>query len=112
MQMLNGLWKDKRLDELDEFFKIAVLDDKTEHAVEKEGTDQEDTQFFSKDIREKFAEYLDETLPKTEYFNQFFQQAFDVINEAFDGVEGAWLEIRMANIDVADSNLALASSIT
>lgn len=76
-QVLNGLGKDKRLDDLDGFFKLdlpednkSVSQDGVEDKVKTEdGTEVYDSRLFGKDAREKFAKYLDETLPKTKYFN-------------------------------------------
>ena len=76
-QVLNGLGKDKRLDDLDGFFKSDLPgDNKSASRDEVEGktkaedrAEADDLRLFGKDAREKFAKYLDETLPKTKYFN-------------------------------------------
>lgn len=85
--VLNGLGKDKRLDDLDGFFKLdlpgdnksASSDGAEDEAKVEDRTESYDSQLLGKDARKKFAKYLDETLPKTKYFNQFFQRAFDNI---------------------------------
>ena len=76
-QVLNGLGKDKRLDDLDGFFKLDLpgdnkstgLDGVEDKAKAEDGAESYDSQLLGKDAREKFAKYLDETLPKTKYFN-------------------------------------------
>ena len=76
-QVLNGLGKDKCLDDLDGFFKSDLPEDNksaSQDGVEDKtktegGVEAYDSRLFGKDAREKFAKYLDETLPKTKYFN-------------------------------------------
>ena len=76
-QVLNGLGKDKRLDDLDGFFKLdlpgdnksASSDGAEDEAKAEDRTESYDSQLLGKDARKKFAKYLDETLPKTKYFN-------------------------------------------
>lgn len=76
-QVLNGLGKDKRLDDLDGFFQLDLPEDNksaSQNEVEggaktEDGAEAYDSRLFGKDAREKFAKYLDETLPKTKYFN-------------------------------------------
>lgn len=67
------------MDGLSDFFQIALpsgsgagIDTDVTKAEEKD----EDTPLLSKDAREKLAKYLDETLPKTKYFNEFFDKTF------------------------------------
>ena len=69
--MLNGVGKDKRLDDLTSFFSIALPDasEIADQGADKEEGKDEDKELLSKDARKKFAKYLDETLPKTKYFN-------------------------------------------
>lgn len=79
VQVLNGLGKDKRLDELGDFFQTELpsgSDAGVATAGVKAGEKDEDATLPSKDVREKFAKYLDETLPKTKYFNEFFNKTF------------------------------------
>lgn len=78
-QVLNGLGKDKRLDELSDFFQMALPSGSGANVATtatKAGEKDEDAPLLSKDAREKFAKYLDETLPKTKYFNEFFDKTF------------------------------------
>lgn len=93
-QILNGLGKDKCLGDLEDFFKLdlrkggegageaeaaASGEGQIEGGNGKVGYEDGDLPLVDKGSREKFAKYLDETLPKTKYFNQFFQRAFDGI---------------------------------
>ena len=95
-QVLNGLGKDKRLDELGDFFQMALPTGSgagVATAVTKAGEKDEDAPLLSKDAREKFAKYLDETLPKTKYFNEFFDKTFYVIDKELGKVADAWFGI-------------------
>lgn len=69
--MLNSIGKDKRLDDLADFFSASLpgASEFAEQISGKEGDQDEDKELFDKDTRKKFAKYLDETLPKTKYFN-------------------------------------------
>ena len=62
---------------VDGFFKSDLPEDNksaSQDGVEDKtktegGVEAYDSRLFGKDAREKFAKYLDETLPKTKYFN-------------------------------------------